>query len=183
MVSGDFICCLLRTILLYAYTVKIFVYSSKLLFRHFLPTGSDIHRPNFWTFKEPKKRFQRTNSARLCSLAGRYDNPIPTRFLAPKDCLKILRSTVYPMTVNLHTVKAPPTERKEKFTPLWLCQWRKYIEERRGGFHSQCRGNVLLWPKSDESKKCLVLFYLFTFWTICKSRNENWHIRSMHRIN
>ncbi len=28
-------------------------------------------------------------SARLCSLAGRYDNPIPIRFLAPIDCLKI----------------------------------------------------------------------------------------------
>ncbi len=25
----------------------------------------------------------------LCSLAGRYYNPIPTRFLAPIDCLKI----------------------------------------------------------------------------------------------
>jgi hypothetical protein len=39
--------------------------------------------PNFKTFKETKNRFQGTNSARLCSLAGRYDNPIPTRFLAP----------------------------------------------------------------------------------------------------
>ncbi len=29
------------------------------------------------------------NSASLCSLAGRYDNPIPIRFLAPIDCLKI----------------------------------------------------------------------------------------------
>jgi hypothetical protein len=29
------------------------------------------------------------NSASLCSMAGRYDNPIPTRFLAPVDCLKI----------------------------------------------------------------------------------------------
>jgi hypothetical protein len=29
------------------------------------------------------------NSASRCSLAGRYDNPIPTRFLARKDCLKI----------------------------------------------------------------------------------------------
>jgi hypothetical protein len=38
---------------------------------------------------EPKNRFQETNSARLCSQAGRYDNPIPTRFLAPVDCLKI----------------------------------------------------------------------------------------------
>jgi hypothetical protein len=27
--------------------------------------------------------------ARLCSLAGRYDNPVPTRFLVPIDCLKI----------------------------------------------------------------------------------------------
>jgi hypothetical protein len=29
------------------------------------------------------------NSASLCSLAGRYDNPIPTQCLAPIDCLKI----------------------------------------------------------------------------------------------
>jgi hypothetical protein len=29
------------------------------------------------------------NSATLCSLAGRYDNPIPPRFLAPIDFLKI----------------------------------------------------------------------------------------------
>ncbi len=29
------------------------------------------------------------NSASLCSLAGRYNNPIPTGFLAPIDCLKI----------------------------------------------------------------------------------------------
>jgi hypothetical protein len=29
------------------------------------------------------------NSASLCSLAGRYDNPIPPRFLAPTDFLKI----------------------------------------------------------------------------------------------
>jgi hypothetical protein len=28
------------------------------------------------------------NSASLCSLAGRSDNHIPTRFLAPMDCLK-----------------------------------------------------------------------------------------------
>jgi hypothetical protein len=29
------------------------------------------------------------NSASLCSLEGRYDNPIPPRFLAPIDSLKI----------------------------------------------------------------------------------------------
>jgi hypothetical protein len=38
---------------------------------------------------EPKNRFQGIHSASLCSLAGRYDNPIPTWFLAPTDCLKI----------------------------------------------------------------------------------------------
>jgi hypothetical protein len=43
----------------------------------------------FLSFKEPKNRFQGTNSARLCSVAGRYDNPIPTRILAPINCLKI----------------------------------------------------------------------------------------------
>ncbi len=42
----------------------------------------------FYT-NQPKNRFQGTNSARLCSLASRYNNPIPTRFLAPIDCLKI----------------------------------------------------------------------------------------------
>jgi hypothetical protein len=31
----------------------------------------------------------RKNSASLCSLAGRYDNPIPTRCLAPINLLKI----------------------------------------------------------------------------------------------
>jgi hypothetical protein len=32
---------------------------------------------------EPKNRFQGTNSAKLCSLAGWYDNPFPIQFLAP----------------------------------------------------------------------------------------------------
>jgi hypothetical protein len=38
---------------------------------------------------EPRDRFQGMNSANLCSPAGWYDNPTPTRFLAPIDCLKI----------------------------------------------------------------------------------------------
>ncbi len=45
--------------------------------------------PEFLTFKEPKNRLQGISSASLCGLAGQYDNPIPTRFLAPVDCLKI----------------------------------------------------------------------------------------------
>jgi hypothetical protein len=38
---------------------------------------------------EPRNRFQGINTASLCCLAGRYDNPIPTRCLAPKDFLEI----------------------------------------------------------------------------------------------
>ncbi len=37
---------------------------------------------------EPRNRFHGMNSASLCNLAGWYDNPILTRFLAPIDCLK-----------------------------------------------------------------------------------------------
>ncbi len=45
--------------------------------------------PYFSTLMEHRNRVQGINSASLCSLAGRYDNTIPTRFLAPIDCLKI----------------------------------------------------------------------------------------------
>ncbi len=37
---------------------------------------------------EPRNRYQGMNSASLCN-PGRYDNPIPTRFLGPIDSLKI----------------------------------------------------------------------------------------------
>ncbi len=41
------------------------------------------------TFREPMNRFQGIDSASLCSLAGQYDNPTPSRFLAPIDCSKV----------------------------------------------------------------------------------------------
>ncbi len=37
----------------------------------------------------PRNRFQGMNSASPCSLAGRYDIPLPPRFLAPIEFLKI----------------------------------------------------------------------------------------------
>jgi hypothetical protein len=40
-------------------------------------------------FMGPRNWFQRMNSASLCSLACRYDNPISSRFIAPIDFLKI----------------------------------------------------------------------------------------------
>ncbi len=42
---------------------------------------------------EPRNRCQGINSASLYSLAGRYENPIPPRCLAPIDFLKIPAQT------------------------------------------------------------------------------------------
>ncbi len=55
-------------------------------------------------------QFQGMISASLCSLAGRYDNSIPTRFLAPIDGLKIpdLYSTVY--GISRPNTEKPGTE-------------------------------------------------------------------------
>ncbi len=39
---------------------------------------------------EPRNRFQEMNSASLCSMAGGYDNPIPTWLIVPIHCSKIL---------------------------------------------------------------------------------------------
>ncbi len=43
----------------------------------------------FLNFKEPRNRFQGIDADSLCSMAGRYDNPIQTRLLVPIDCSKI----------------------------------------------------------------------------------------------
>jgi hypothetical protein len=48
-----------------------------------------VQSPYFLNVYGAQNRFQGMNSASLCSLAGQYDNPIPTPFLAPIDCLKI----------------------------------------------------------------------------------------------
>jgi hypothetical protein len=37
----------------------------------------------------PRNQIRGMDSASLCSLAGRYDKPLPPRFLAPIDSLKI----------------------------------------------------------------------------------------------
>jgi hypothetical protein len=44
---------------------------------------------NLYGAQDSRNRCQGIKSASLCSMAGRYDNPIPTRCLAPIDFLKI----------------------------------------------------------------------------------------------
>jgi hypothetical protein len=48
-----------------------------------------ILSPYFCNVYGAQESIPRNEFRHLCSLAGRYDNPIPTRFLAPIDCLKI----------------------------------------------------------------------------------------------
>jgi hypothetical protein len=55
----------------------------------FLIQYSSANHPCSFSSYIPQKtrnRFKRIDSASLCSLASRYDNPIPTRLLAPIDC-------------------------------------------------------------------------------------------------
>ncbi len=51
-------------------------------YSHRKSTSFALQSPKLKTYKEPKNRFQGPNSARLCSLMGRYDNPRLTQFLA-----------------------------------------------------------------------------------------------------
>ncbi len=63
--------------------------------------------------------FQGINYASLCSLAGQYDNPIPTRFLAPIDCLKIpAQSSLWQEVDSGESVTqspSPPAINKQQF--------------------------------------------------------------------
>jgi hypothetical protein len=63
----------------------------------------------FLNLMEPRNRCQGINSASLCSPAGRYDNPIPTRCLAPIDFLKIpalnTMNSLLPAGLRKYTIK------------------------------------------------------------------------------
>jgi hypothetical protein len=58
------------------------------------------------------------NSVSLCRLAGRYDNPIPTRFLAPIDRLKIPALGSNPSILR-HGVIRGAMFYIVKLTPYW----------------------------------------------------------------
>jgi hypothetical protein len=53
------------------------------------PVFAYVRRGGIFKLLKPRNRFQRKYSASLiCSPAVRYDNSIPSRFLAPIDCSK-----------------------------------------------------------------------------------------------
>jgi hypothetical protein len=82
---------------------------------------------------EPRNRCQGINSASLCSMAGRYDNPIPTRCLAPIDFLKIPAQSTFSIGNSLcidcmyseTCVIKPPTYRCELWSVKGLKQKRE----------------------------------------------------------
>ncbi len=57
-----------------------------------LPAIGPVSFPIFFSSKKAQNWFQGIKSASLCSLTGRYDNPIPTRFPAPIECIKLQHS-------------------------------------------------------------------------------------------
>ncbi len=84
-------------------------------------------------FKEAKNGFQGINSASLCSLAGRYDNPIPTRFLAAIDCLKI-----------------PALSTGSYISPVLLGkEWTGWRNSSGGGRYIEWKG-VKHWPPQES---------------------------------
>ncbi len=90
---------------------------------------------------EPKNRFQDINSASLCSLAGRYDDPIPTRCLAPLDFLKIPALTEIQFLPPMHLI--PPVH-------ILLPQM---FTARRDTFPGDCNHDVHKMTHSAESER------------------------------
>jgi hypothetical protein len=62
---------------------------------------------------EPRNRFQGINHASLCSLAGRYDTPIPTRFLAPTEASS-------PQKINPGMIQHFKNKTFLHFSVLWV---------------------------------------------------------------
>jgi hypothetical protein len=82
------------------------------------------------------------NSAVLCSLAGRYDNPIPTRFLAPIGCLKI------PAQDRL---KQPETSKKGLF--------KTELEPFQASVHSELKEITFTFCTTYQDGNLFALFY------------------------
>ncbi len=72
------------------YSRAVFIFNEPVLWPNGKKECSELVFLNVYTCMGPRNRFQGMNSASLCSLAGRYDNPLPLRFIAPIASLKIL---------------------------------------------------------------------------------------------
>ncbi len=65
--------------------------------------GGSIYRDGiFELLRSPEIYFKESIPPAYYSLAGRYDNPIPTRFLAPIHYSQIPAQYVYNVTMGVH---------------------------------------------------------------------------------
>ncbi len=96
----------------------------------------DVQSPNFKTFKELKNWFQGTNSARLCSLADQYDNPILTWFLALNE---------------LHGSHTTTKQRNWKYHSKWRNLAKQWILK-----------ETIIWNHVLNTNLCIVLLIYFT---------------------
>jgi hypothetical protein len=71
------------------------VSSTKVRYKIWVSIQSKVLSPYFQTFMKPRNRFQGMNSASLCILAGRYDNPIPPRVPSPHRYFNNSSSSMY----------------------------------------------------------------------------------------
>jgi hypothetical protein len=95
-------------------------------------------------FMWPLYWFQGMNSASLCSLAGRYENPIPPRCLAPIDFLKI------PALSNMLILQSLGKEQQSNPPVIWQESniFNPPTGDREASFYSsnQCGGSGMFIP-------------------------------------
>jgi hypothetical protein len=91
---------------------------------------------------EPRNLFQGMNSASLCSLADRFDIPIPIRFLAPIDCLKIPALSTRLSVVSYDLGSPAPS-------PASQCRRAIRNTERGGAFRTRKGGGIQITETLD----------------------------------
>ncbi len=83
-----------------------------------------------------------------------------------QHCTKWNRQILAVIPCQLETISYSHGCESTKRSPphTHTLKWRKYILRAEGRILRTIPRKCSLWPKSDESKKSLVLFYLFTLW-------------------
>ncbi len=115
-------------------------------------------------------RCQGINSASLCSLAGRYDNPIPTRCLAPIDFLKIPALLAYVAWARIFKRSCSPgIHSKEWILPPYVA-WARifprlwspgiYCKEWMPAYVAWARNFKRLWSPGIDSKEWILPAYV-----------------------
>jgi hypothetical protein len=129
-------------------------------------------------FMVPRNWFQGMNSASPCSLAGRYDNPIPSRYLAPIDFFKFPAQGSVLKPVEHIAVKKSSTwavteeyynDKKEK--QIFLISWFQHCPN---------------WQRQDATYNSPLLLCLLSrlkvVYCLCWLQEYAWHFEYKRHI-